>query len=54
MHFYHLYDLCGFVPVKDMVIDAMHAVILNLVRSELEDHRLADLGANKSRSVHEH
>ena len=34
-----------------MVIDAMHAVILNLVRSELEDH-LADLGANQSRSVH--
>ena len=26
------FDLCGFDPVKDMVIDAMHAVILNLVR----------------------
>ena len=33
--------------MKDMVIDAMHAVILNLVQSELEDH-LSDLGANKS------
>ena len=50
--FYCLYDLCGFDPVKDMVIDAMHAVTLNLVQSELEDHLLADLGVNKSRSVH--
>ena len=51
-NFYRLYDLCGFDPVKDMVIDAMHAVILNLVRSELEDHLLADLGVNKSLPVH--
>ena len=33
-------------------IDAMHAVILNLVRSELEDHLLADLGANKLKPPH--
>ena len=50
--FYRLHDLCGFDPVKDMVIDAMHAVILNLVRSELEGHLLTDLGENKSRPVH--
>ena len=50
--FYRLYDLCCFDSVKDMVIDAMHAVILNLVRSELEDHLLADVGVNKSQSVH--
>ena len=48
----HFYDLCGFDPVKDMVIDAMHAVILNLVRSELEGHLLEVLGVNKSRPVH--
>ena len=51
--FYCLYDLRGFDAVKDMVIDAMHAVILNLVvGSELEGHLLADLGVNKSRPVH--
>lgn len=50
--FYRLFDLCGFDPLKDMVIDAMHAVILNLVRSELEDHLLADLGANRSKPPH--
>ena len=50
--FYHLYDLCGLDPMKDMVIDAMHAVILNFLWSELENHLLADLCANKSRSIH--
>ena len=35
-----------------MVIDAMHAVILNLVQSELEDHLLADLGTNRSKPPH--
>lgn len=44
--FYCLYDLCGFDPVKDIVIDAMHAIVLNLIRTELEFHLLADLGAN--------
>ena len=44
--FYHLYDLCGFDPVQDLVIDAMHAIVLNLIRTELEVHLLADLGAN--------
>lgn len=43
---YRLYNLCGFSPIKDLVIDAMHALMLNLVRSELEKHMLADLGAN--------
>ena len=43
--FYCLFDLCGFDPLKNMVIDTMHAVILSLVRSELEDHlEMADLG----------
>lgn len=45
---YRLHDLCGFDTVKDMVIDAMHAVSLNLLRSELEKHLLMDLGANSS------
>ncbi len=26
--FYRLYDLCSFDPVKDLVIDAMHATVL--------------------------
>ena len=50
--FYRLLDLCGFDPLKDMVIDTMHTVILNLVQSELEDHLLSDLGANKSKPPH--
>lgn len=41
-----MYDLCGFNPVQDLVIDAMHAVVLNLVRTELLNHLLADLGPN--------
>ena len=45
---YRLYDLCGFDPIKDMVIDAMHAVSLNLLRSEMEKHLLAELGDNSS------
>lgn len=40
--FYRLYDLCGFDPVQDLVIDAMHAIVLNLIRTELEVHLLAD------------
>ena len=52
--FYCLLDLCGFDPLKDMVIDTMHAVILNLVQSKLEDHLLSDLGANKSKPPHLH
>lgn len=31
-------DLCGFDPVKDLVIDAMHAIVLNLIWTELEVH----------------
>ena len=48
--FYRLYDLCGFDPVKDLVIDAMHAIVLNLIRTELEVHLLRDLGANADRT----
>ena len=33
---YCLYDLCQFDPVKDLMVDAMHAIVLNLIRSELE------------------
>jgi len=47
--FYRLYDLCGFDPVKDFVIDAMHAIVLNLIWTELEVHLLSDLGANADR-----
>ena len=46
---YRLYDLCGFDPVKDLTIDAMHAIVLNLVRTELSI-LLSDLGRNSSRS----
>lgn len=46
--FYRLYDLCGFDPIKDLVIDAVHAIVLNLIRTELETHLMADLGSNAS------
>lgn len=49
--FYRLYDLCGFNPVFDMVVDVMHALLLNLVRSELENHLLGDLGHNLSLNI---
>ena len=32
---YRLNDLCGFVPIQDLTIDAMHVITLNLVRTEL-------------------
>lgn len=44
---YQLHDLCGFDPVRDLVVDVMHALVLNLIRSELENH-LIDLGGNAS------
>ena len=44
--FYRFTDLCSFDPVHDLTIDAMHAVVLNLVKTELENHLLADLGPN--------
>ena len=34
-----------------MTIDAMHAIVLNLIKSELENHLLADLGPNASVAV---
>lgn len=34
--------------VRDAVIDVMHALALNLIRTELEDRLLADLGANST------
>lgn len=46
---YRLYDLCGFDPVKDLTIDAMRAIVLNLVRTELSI-LLSDFGRNSSRS----
>lgn len=49
--FYRFKDLCGFDPVRDMTIDAMHAIVLNLIKSELENHLLADLGPNASVAV---
>ena len=45
--FYRLFDLCGFDPVKDLTIDAMHAIVLNLIRTELTI-LLADLGRNST------
>ena len=49
--FYRLYDLCGFNPVNDLTIDAMHAMVLNLIKTELEVHLLADLGENSTRPI---
>ena len=37
---YRLYDLCGFDLVRDLVVDVMHSLVLNLIRSELENHLL--------------
>ena len=51
--FYRFTDLCGFDPIRDLAIDAMHAVVLNLVKTELENHLLADLGPNASVSIAE-
>ena len=34
---FHLFDLCGFDPVKDQVIDVMHCICLNLIRN-VEEH----------------
>ena len=39
---FQLYDLCGFDPVQDLVVDVMHSLTLNLIRSELEHHLLKD------------
>ena len=41
---YRLHRLCGFNPIKDSVIDAMHVVVLNLVRTEIEKHLPCDIG----------
>ena len=41
---YILYDLCQFDPVKDAVIDCMHAICLNLIATELKGRLLADPG----------
>ena len=44
----------GFDPVKDLMIDAMHAVVLNLLHRELEDHIFGDMGPNASLEVEDH
>ena len=49
--FFCLYDMYGFDPVKDLVIDAMHAVVLNLLHRELEDHIFGDMGLDASLEV---
>ena len=46
--FFRFHDLCEFDPIQDIVIDAMHAISLNLIRTELLQHLLADLGENAS------
>ena len=51
--FFRLTDLCGFDPIRDLTIDAMHAVVLNLVKTELENHLLADLDPNASVAIAE-
>ena len=49
--FYRLHNLCGFDPIKDLVIDAIHALTLNWIRSKIEKHLLADLGYNQDCQV---
>lgn len=44
--FYQHYDLCGFDPIYDLVIDVMYAVELNLIKSEME-LMIADMGSNR-------
>ena len=45
--------MCVFDPIRDLTIDATHAVVLNLVKTELENHLLADLGPNASVAIAE-
>ena len=49
--FYRLHDLCGFYPVRDMVVDSMQAIALNLIRTELEKRLLPDLQSNSEYSI---
>jgi len=49
--FYRFTDLCASDPIRDLTIDVMHVVILNLVKTELENHLLADLGPNASVAI---
>ena len=39
-----LNNLCGLNPINDLTIDAMHAIVLNLIRTELQ-LVLTDLGS---------
>ncbi len=48
--FYHLYGLCGFDPICYLVIDVMHAIELNLIKSEAE-LMLSEPGLNQDRPV---
>jgi len=48
---FRLHSLCGLDPVQDMFVDAMHAICLNLIRTELEYHVLLDLRSNIGCSI---
>ena len=48
---YRLYDLYGFDPVQDLVIDAMHAIVLNLISREFEHLIFASMGSNEGKPV---
>ena len=45
---YRLYDLCGFHPVRDQVIDIMHCLCLNLTKNELDHKMLKSISNNAS------
>ena len=49
--FYRLYDLCGFDLIYDLVIYVMHAIELNLIKSEVE-LMLSEPGLSQDRPVH--
>ena len=51
--FYRLYDLYGFNPLLDLTIDTMHTIVLNMIKTELEAHLLADLGPNADLPIEE-
>lgn len=44
-------DIYRFDRVKDLVIDAMHAAVLNLLRRELEDDIFGDMGPNAALEI---
>jgi hypothetical protein len=45
--FYRLYNLYSFDPIQDLVIDAMHTIVLNLISREFEHLVFASTSCNE-------